>query len=155
MAEPTDPERQKGLELVAFRAGTQEFCVDIMCVREIRGWAPATPLPHAPPFVHGIINLRGTVLPVVDLAARLGLPATEPTSRHVIIVTELQGRIVGLLVDAVSDILTVPEDAIQPTPGVASEATRAFVRGVFAAGERMISRLALDDVLPAAARTAA
>ena len=60
-------------ELIAFRIGEQEFCVDIMSVREIRGWTPATPLPHAPSYVRGVINLRGAVLPIVDLAARLGL----------------------------------------------------------------------------------
>lgn len=154
MAETMDAPPEKGHELVAFRAGAQEFCVDIMSVREIRGWAPATALPHAPSFVRGIINLRGTVLPIVDLAARLGLPSVEPTSRHVIIVVQVDRQIVGLLVDAVSDILTVSDGMIQPTPNVASEASKAFIRGVFAVGERMISRLALDDVLPASARVA-
>jgi purine-binding chemotaxis protein CheW len=154
MAETTDAYAEKGCELVAFRAGAQEFCVDIMSVREIRGWTPATALPHAPSFVRGIINLRGTVLPIVDLAARLGLPAVEPTTRHVIIVVQLRGQIVGLLVDAVSEILTVRDDLVQPTPNVASETTKAFVRGVFPVGGRMISRLALDDVLPASVREA-
>jgi purine-binding chemotaxis protein CheW len=156
MAEPTDTIPETGCEFVAFRAGGQEFCVDIMSVREIRGWTPATALPHAPSFVRGIINLRGTVLPVVDLAARLGLPAVEPTTRHVIIVVQLrQQQVVGLLVDAVSDILTVRGDKVQPTPNVASETTKTFVRGVFPVAERMISRLALDHVLPTAAQEAA
>ena len=74
-------------ELIAFRIGEQEFCVDIMAVREIRGWTPATPLPHAPSFVRGVINLRGAVLPIIDLGARGSACApTEPTARHVIIV---------------------------------------------------------------------
>ena len=93
-------------EFVAFRVGAQDFCVDIMGVREIRGWTPATPLPHAPPFVRGVINLRGAVLPIVDLAMRFGLGLTEPTPRSVIIVVHVHQQIVGLLVDAVSDILT-------------------------------------------------
>ena len=71
-------------ELIAFRIGDQEFCVDIMSVREIRGWAPATPLPRTPSFVKGVINLRGAVLPIIDLGARLGLKTSEPTARHVI-----------------------------------------------------------------------
>ena len=74
-----------GRELIAFRIGDQEFCVNIMSVREIRGWTPATPMPHAPSYVLGVINLRGAVLPIVDMALRLGMKPAEPTVRHVII----------------------------------------------------------------------
>jgi purine-binding chemotaxis protein CheW len=142
-------------EFVAFRIGEQEFCVDIMLVREIRGWTPATPIPHAPKFVNGVINLRGIVLPIVDLAARLGLPAAEPTLRHVIIVSQIGDRVAGLLVDAVSDILSFGPELIQPTPDVASQTARSFVRGVVALSERMISIIALDEVLPLVEREAA
>jgi purine-binding chemotaxis protein CheW len=142
-------------ELIAFRIGSQEFCVDIMSVREIRGWTPATPLPQSPSFVRGVINLRGAVLPIVDLAARLGFPPTEPTSRHVIIVAQVERQVVGLLVDAVSDILTVTDDVIQPTPDVASEMAKTFVSGVLAVDGRMISLIGLENVLPASGREAA
>src|ERR1700761_8577950 len=108
-------------ELTSFRIGEQEFCVDIMSVREIRGWTPATPLPRTPDYVRGVINLRGAVLPIIDLAARLGLQTTETTARHVIMVVHLGGRTVGLLVDAVSDIVTITDDVVQPTPDIASE----------------------------------
>ena len=135
-------------ELIAFRIGEQEFCVDIMTVREIRGFAAATPLPHAPNFVVGVINLRGTVLPIVDLAARLGFGATVPTARSVVIVVRIGRQLVGLLVDAVSDILTVTDDLLQPTPDIASEMARSFVRGVMAFEGRMISMIAVDSVLP-------
>jgi purine-binding chemotaxis protein CheW len=137
-----------GRELISFRIGAQEFCVDIMSVREIRGWTPATALPQAPPFVRGVINLRGAVLPIVDLGARLGLGAADPTARHVIIVAQVEKQIVGLLVDAVSDILTVSDDMIQPTPDVASEMVRNFVRGLLAIDGRMVSFISLDRVLP-------
>lgn len=136
-------------ELIAFRIGAQEFCVDIMAVREIRGWTPATPLPHAPAYVRGVINLRGAVLPVVDLAERLGLPPSEPTQRHVVIVAEVAKQVVGLLVDAVSDILTVSDGAVQPPPDVASERVRLFVRGLLAVEKRMVGLLSLDRILPA------
>ena len=125
----------KNSELIAFRLGGQEFCVDIMSVRDIRGWTPTTPLPHSPEYVKGVINLRGSVLPVIDLAARLGFRSTEPTARHVIIVTQVGNQSVGLLVDAVSDILTITSDTIQPTPDVASELARAFMKGVLAIEE--------------------
>lgn len=137
-----------GRELISFRIGDQEFCVDIMEVREIRGWTPATALPQAPAFVRGVINLRGAVLPIVDLGARLGLGTAEPTARHVIIVAQVQNQVVGLLVDAVSDILTVTDDQIQPTPDVASEMVRTFVRGLLAIEGRMVSFISLDRVLP-------
>jgi purine-binding chemotaxis protein CheW len=142
-------------ELIAFRVAAQEFCVDIMSVREIRGWTPVTPLPRSPSFVRGVVNLRGAVLPIVDLAARLGFAATEPTARHVIIVTKIGHQVIGLLVDAVSDILTVTDDVLQPTPEVASEMAKAFVRGVLAVDQRMISLIALDHILPALEQDAA
>ena len=143
------------LELVSFRIGDQEFCVDIMSVREIRGWTPATVLPHSPAFVRGVINLRGAVLSIVDLGARFGLPLAQPSARHVIIVAQVGQQVVGLLVDAVSDILTVSTDTIQGTPDVASELARSFVKGVLAVDNRMISLISLDNVLPASDRMAA
>ena len=135
-------------ELISFRIGAQEFCVDIMSIREIRGWTPATALPQSPAFVRGVINLRGAVLPIVDLAARLGFESTEVNDRNVIIVADIGGQVVGLLVDAVSDILTVTDDVIQPTPDVASETAKTFVRGLIAMEGRMISLIGLEHVLP-------
>ena len=135
-------------ELISFRVGVQEFCVDIMAVREIRGWTAATALPRSPSFVRGVINLRGAVLPIVDLAARLGFDSAEPTARHVIIVAQIGAQMVGLLVDAVSDILTVTDDVIQPTPEVASDTAKTFVRGLLAIDGRMISLIGLDRLLP-------
>ena len=136
-----------GRELISFRIGQQEFCVDIMEVREIRGWTPATALPDSPPFVRGVINLRGAVLPIIDLGARLGLGPADPTPRHVIIVAQVEKQVVGLLVDAVSDILTVTDDMIQPTPDLGSELARASVRGLLAIDGRMVSFLSLSGLL--------
>lgn len=142
-------------ELIAFRLGGQEFCVDVMSIREIRGWTVATPLPASPDFVRGVINLRGTVLPIVDLAARLGFPMSEPTARHAIIVAQIGAQVVGLLVEGVSDIFNVTDDKIQPTPEVASEATRRFVRGVIALEGRLISIIGIDSILPSESAPAA
>jgi len=142
-------------EYITFRIGSQYFCVDIMSVREIRGWTPATQLPRAPGFVRGVINLRGVVLPVIDLAERLGFAPAEPTPRHVIIVAQTGRQVVGLLVDAVSDIIAQSSDKVQPTPDVGSDAARAFVTGVMAIDDRMISVIALDSVMPNAAGEAA
>lgn len=139
---------QNRLELISFRIGEQEYCVDIMAVREIRGWAAATPLPQSPPYVRGVINLRGAVLPIIDLANRLGFGVTEADARHVIIVVRIGNRVVGLLVDAVSEILTTTADAIQPTPDVACDAVKRFVKGILAVEGRMISWIVLDQILP-------
>ncbi len=147
----TEPQTQVGTarrEFIAFCIGEQEFCVDIMSVREIRGWAPATPLPQTPDFIRGVINLRGAVLPIMELATRLGLQANEPTVRSVIIVVSTAGRTVGLLVDAVSDILSVTQDVIQPTPDVACDRVKAFVRGLISMDSRMISEIALERLMP-------
>jgi purine-binding chemotaxis protein CheW len=135
-------------ELVSFRVGEQEYCVDIMSVREIRGWTPATALPQTPAYVCGVINLRGAVLPIIDLNRRLGGPPVVASARNVIIVTHIGARLVGLLVDAVSDILTVADELIQPTPDVACDTVKAFVRGVIAIDGRMISLISLDRILP-------
>lgn len=135
-------------ELIAFRIGEQEFCVNIMSVREIRGWTPATPLPHAPPHVLGVINLRGAVLPIVDLSARLGMKPSQPTVRHVIIVTQAKTQVVGLLVEAVSDILTITGDNIQPVPEVSSDLEKQYARGILAIDKRMICMIELDALFP-------
>ena len=135
-------------ELISFRIGAQEFCVDIMAIREIRGWTAATALPQSPSFVKGVINLRGAVLPIVDLAARLGFESTEASDRNVIIVAQIGEQVVGLLVDAVSDIINLTEDMVQPTPDVACDQVKTFVKGLFAMEGRMVSLIALDRVLP-------
>ncbi|THV23729.1 chemotaxis protein CheW [Peteryoungia ipomoeae] len=133
-------------ELIAFRIGDQEFCVNVMSVREIRGWTQATPLPHAPHYVLGVINLRGAVLPIVDLSLRLGMKPAEPTQRHVIIVAQVKTRVVGLLVDAVSDILTVTDENIQPTPEISSDLEKQYARGILAFENRMICLIELGGL---------
>jgi purine-binding chemotaxis protein CheW len=138
---------QGSRELIAFRIGDQEFCVDIMSVREIRGWTKATMLPHSPSYVMGVINLRGVVLPIMDLSARLGIGRTEASERHVIIVTQVKTRIVGLLVEAVSDILTVTDDNIQPVPEISSDLERQFARGILAIDKRMICMIELTALI--------
>jgi purine-binding chemotaxis protein CheW len=140
-------------EFVAFRAGTQDFCIDVMAVREIRGWTPATPLPQSQSFVCGLINLRGAVMAIIDLAARLGFPAAEPTARHVIVVAQVGTQTVGFLVEAVYDILSTTDDLIQPPPDIAANTHKAFVCGILPVEDRMISLLDLDNVLPVALLT--
>ena len=154
MSEAAESARE-GSELISFRIGEQEFCVDIMAVREIRGWTPATPVPHSPGFVRGVINLRGAVLPVIDLADRLGLGVAVESARHVIIVVQIRSRIVGLLVDAVCDILSTAEHKVQRTPDLSGDQMQHFVRGLIALEGRMISLIDLDLILDQAQAEAA
>jgi purine-binding chemotaxis protein CheW len=119
-----------------------------MSVREIRGWSAATPLPQSPSYMRGVINLRGAVLPIMDLAERLDLPPTEPSERSVIIVVQVGERLVGLLVDAVSDILSINPEQIQPTPDVGCDQAKAFVRGLITIDDRMVSEIAVERLLP-------
>lgn len=141
-------------ELVGFRVGDQAFCIDITSVLEIRGWTPATPLPEAPPYMTGVVNLRGTVLPIIDLATRLGLPTSEPSARHAIMVARCGGRTVGLLVEAVSEIVQMSDAALQQTPEMGQGDGAGLIAGIFAVDGGMISLLELDNLLPPMAEAA-
>lgn len=138
----------KSREIVSFTIRDQAFCMDIEHVLEIRGWARTTTLPHAPDYVIGMMNLRGTVLPVLDLSLRLGLGKTEPGSRHVIIIARISEQTVGFLVEAVSDITTVSDQDMQATPDTASRKTQAFIKGVFFHNEDMIRAINVHAILP-------
>ncbi|MEQ9258179.1 MAG: chemotaxis protein CheW [Roseovarius sp.] len=146
--------RKSYCEVVAFRVSDQDFCFDLTSVREIRGWTETTMLPHAQPYVKGVINLRGSVVPVVDLSERLGLGATEPGPRNVIIITVLGQRTVGLLADVVSDILTVSETDIQPIPDIIDDGVRRFISGVLLVEGRMIRKMDLEMIIPTDGRSA-
>ncbi len=104
------------LEIIAFRLHDQEFCVKTTTIREIRGWAPSTPIPHAPADVIGVMNLRGSVIPIIDLAYKLGMKSTVANERSAIVVAEVHNMVIGMLVDRVSDILTIPSSQVQPVP---------------------------------------
>jgi purine-binding chemotaxis protein CheW len=136
-------------QFITFRSGEQEFGADIMMIREIRGWTDTTPLPHSPEFMRGVINLRGTILPVVDLKARLGRGRTEATVKHVIIVVRCAERTMGLLVDAVSDILTVTIEDIQATPDLARDAQSEFIEGIAVFDQRMVTILGMEKLTAA------
>jgi len=148
MTDTVTPGAAQRRELIAFRIGDQEFCVDIMSVREIRGWAPATPLPRTPSFVLGVINLRGAVLPVLNLATRLGLPASEAKPSSVVIVVDLGEKTVGLLVDAVCDILAVSEGQVQPAPELGRGGGTSLAYGMITTEEGIITLIDLAGVLP-------
>lgn len=147
MSERKEDVTNERRQFITFRSGAQEFGADIMTIREIRGWTETTPLPHAPDYVRGVINLRGVVLPVVDLKARLGLGLTDANPKDVIVVVQAGARTIGLLVDAVSDILTVTAGDIQSTPDIMREAQTAFVEGIAVLAERMVTILSMERLV--------
>ncbi|SIS88655.1 purine-binding chemotaxis protein CheW [Roseivivax lentus] len=134
-------------ELVTFRIGEQDFSMDIMLVREIRGWSEATVLPYAPRYVLGVINLRGAVVPIIDLAARLGLAPTEPGPRHVVIIVADGSRLTGFLVSAVSDILSVGTGEVQSVPSL-NDMSASFLSGVITSKSRLLRILDVAAALP-------
>ncbi|MER5171540.1 chemotaxis protein CheW [Thioclava sp. GXIMD2076] len=148
MTDVASTQTSSEIELLSFRLADEEYSVDIMSVREIRGWTRATPLPHAPPHVRGVINLRGTVLPVVDLSIRLGMDPVEGDARNVIIVVQFGNQTAGLLVHAVSDILSIPREELQPPPDLAADLSHSFISALTIVEGRMIRVLDLATVLP-------
>lgn len=143
------------IELISFEIADLAFCIDIRSVREIRGWTPATRLPHTPTYVLGVINLRGAVMPVLDLRDRLGLGLTEASSRHVIVVVQEGARVAGLMVDAVQETFVVDSSLLQAPPDVDSQADRCFVDAIVPLEGRMLSRLVVSALLPAETQAAA
>ena len=133
-------------EFITFEIGDRRLGIDIMAIREIRAWSPATPIPNAPSHVRGVVNLRGVVLPVLDLSQRLGWGATEPTGRHVIIVVRVGEQLQGIIVDAVSDIVTVGPEQLQPVPDVGQTRAAAFLDGIATIDGRLIMILGLDRI---------
>jgi len=133
-------------EFITFEIGDRRLGIDIMAIREIRAWSPATPLPNSPPHVRGVVNLRGVVLPVLDLSQRLGWGATEPSGRHVIIVVRIGEQLQGIIVDAVSDIVTLGPDQLQPVPDVGQTQSAAFLDGIATIDGRLIMILGLDRI---------
>ncbi len=147
MQTPSSDTPSTPFECVTFSSGDQVFCLEITQIREIRRWSPVTALPHAPGDVLGVMNLRGAVIPIIDLSARLGLGPTAQNDRNVVIVAQGKTNSSGLLVESVSEILAVGTDAIQETPDIKSELTRGYVGGVIALDDEMIRVLNLDNLL--------
>ena len=137
-----------GEEFIAFRVGDQEFCVEITSTREIRGWSQATKLQHSPDYIIGVINLRGTILPIMDLSARLGMGLSQPSERHVIIVVHLRDKTLGLLVDSVSDILDVGPDHLRPVPEVNPSMSSEMFNRVIVIEKRIICEISLEAITP-------
>ena len=135
------------VEFVSFVSGGQDYCIEVAGVREIRRWSPVTTLPHSPRYFLGVMNLRGAVIPVIDLALRLGLAPTVPTSRHVVLVVAVGERIVGILVDSVAEILAVPGHALRDVAALPAEAAH-LVKGMIALDGSALRILDIHAAVP-------
>jgi len=136
------------VEHLAFEVGTQNYAIDIGAVREIRGWAEPSGMPDTEPHVMGVINLRGEVLPLIDLAAKLGLKTPEINERSVIIVVEAAAATVGLLVDSVSNIIAPAQEDMKPPPDAASNGDRSYVSALTLIDDKLTRILDLTVLLP-------
>lgn len=130
-------------QFLTFTLGEEEYGVDIMKVREVKGWTHVTRLPNAPEYVRGVVNLRGMILPIIDLRTRFSGERTEATEKHVIVIIAVGDRIIGVLADSVSDIITIGEREIKPAPdtqqgGSASVHEHGFIDGLIALEDRMV-----------------
>lgn len=133
-------------QFVSFRVGNDDYAIDILSVREIKGWTRTTSLPSQPDYVRGVLNLRGAIVPVFDLARRFGKDLTAATSKHVVIIVTVKDRLIGLLVDQVSDILSVAIDEIGPIPETDASHQTPFLSGVVTINDQMVILLDLNTL---------
>jgi purine-binding chemotaxis protein CheW len=134
-------------QLISFAIGDDHYGVDIMAVREIKGWSEITHLPRQPEYVRGVLNLRGVIVPIVDLRCRFGQGLTEPTPLHIVIIVEIASRQVGLLADRVLDIISFDAAQIQPVPRVAHASRVNFLSGLVTVEGAMTALIDLPNLL--------
>ena len=134
-------------QLISFAIGDDQFGVDIMAVREIKGWTDITPLPRQPDYVRGVLNLRGVIVPIVDLRCRFGQGLTQATPLHIVIIVQICEKPVGLLADRVLDIVSLDVSQIKPVPRVAQGQRLNFLSGLVTTEDAMIALIDLPYLL--------
>jgi purine-binding chemotaxis protein CheW len=135
------------VQFISFAIGDDQYGVDIMAVREIKGWSDITHLPKQPDYVRGVLNLRGAIVPIVDLRCRFGQGLTETTPLHIVIIVQIGGRQIGLIGDRVLDIVSVDASQIQPVPRTAQGMTSDFLSGLVTHDNAMIALIDLPNLL--------
>lgn len=134
-------------QLITCTLGTAEYGIEIMAVQEIKGWSATTALPQAPAWIRGVINLRGVIVPILDLRARFGMAPTEPTAMHVVVIVQAAGRTMGILVDAVSDIISVSPEDVRPVPDMSSGIEERLLGGLVPLERGMVALVNLDALM--------
>lgn len=155
MNDTVRPEKAKLTEYVSLESCSQGYCIEITSIREIRRWSSVTALPNSDSAVLGVMNLRGAVIPILDLSAQLGVATTEIGERSVVVVITLGQRVIGLLVDVVSEILSIDADAIQPNPAKGREEGNDQIIGLVSVGDQMLKVLDVETLFSETAEEAA
>ncbi|MCD8514823.1 MAG: chemotaxis protein CheW [Burkholderiaceae bacterium] len=142
---------QGSAEYLTFRLGAEEYGIDILRVQEIRSFEEPTRIANSPPHIKGVVNLRGVIVPVVDLRIKLNCDKVEYNSFTVVIVLNVKGRVVGAVVDSVSDVLELPHSEIRPAPEMANSAVdTAFITGIASVAERMLILMDIELLMSSA-----
>lgn len=147
----TMEQNDDGVQYLSFLLDNEEYGIDILRVQEVRGWTPVTRVPDMPDYLKGVLNLRGAIIPVIDLRQRFGLPAVEYGPTTVVIVINVQSgsseRIMGIIVDAVAETYSLPNDQIQPAPQLGTVINSEFITGLVASDDRMIVLIDIDELM--------
>ncbi len=134
-------------EYLTFRLDQEEYGIDILKVQEIRGYEPPTRIAHAPTFIKGVVNLRGTIIPIVDMRLKFNCSKAEYNSFTVVIILNLRNRVVGIVVDSVSDVMELSAESIRPAPDIESVIDNDCIMGLGSVGERMLILLDIEKLM--------
>jgi purine-binding chemotaxis protein CheW len=134
-------------EFLTFRLGAEEYGIDILRVQEIRSYEPPTRIANAPPFIKGVVNLRGVIVPIVDLRLKLGCDSAEYNAFTVVIVLNVRGRVVGAVVDSVSDVLELTSAQLKPAPELNAGIDAGFITGIGSVAERMLILMDIEALM--------
>ena len=137
-------------EYLTFRLGAEEYGIDILKVQEIRGYEQPTRIANAPSFIKGVVNLRGVIVPIVDMRLRFGLGSAEYNSFTVVIILNVRNRVIGIVVDSVSDVLELPPDAVRDAPEMSSMVDSSYILGLGTVGERMLILVDIERLMTGA-----
>ncbi|MGZ8365249.1 MAG: chemotaxis protein CheW [Nitrospira sp.] len=136
-----------GSQFLTFQLGEELYGVDILRVQEIKGYTTVTKIPNTPSHIKGVLNLRGTIVPIIELRTKFGMPTIEYTMFTVIVVVVVQEKIMGLIVDAVSDVLDIVKNDIQPPPKFGAKIDVSFLNGIGKSGDKLVALLNMDQLL--------
>lgn len=136
-----------GCQYLTFTLGEEHYGVDILRVQEIKGYTAVTRIPNTPDSIKGVLNLRGTIVPIIDLRAKFGMEKIDYTRFTVIVVVVVKDRVMGIIVDAVSDVLNIPKKDIQPTPQFGTAVDVSFISGIGKCGDKLVALLDIDQIL--------
>jgi purine-binding chemotaxis protein CheW len=140
-------ETTDGSQFLTFRLGDEVYGVDILRVQEIKGYTAVTKIPNQPGYIKGVMNLRGTIVPIVELRTKVGMETIDYTAHTVIVVVVVQGRIMGFVVDSVSDVLNIGKKDIQAPPQFGTKVDVSFLQGIAQCGDSLVALLNIDQLL--------